>query len=66
MANLYFVGEVERPSLHIELERPLSFFFSECVHMMCLASTKTRSFCILKDKVCSFDKDAKLVYKKIS
>ena len=48
MPTLYFfLGEIERPSMHVELERPLVFFL-ECVLRTHLPTTDKGSFCIIQ------------------
>ena len=44
---IFFLGEIERPSMHVELERPLVFFL-ECVLRTHLPTTDKGSFCIIQ------------------
>ena len=45
--SIFFLGEIERPSMHVELERPLVFFL-ECVLRTHLPTNDKESFCIIQ------------------
>ena len=63
MANLYFLLRLSVPHGTLNSSVPWVFFL-KCVHRTHLASTKTRSFCIINENACTFDKDAKRLYNK--